>query len=70
VAQHNKTVQESIAADRLLVFDVKDGWESLCAFLDVPVPEDEPFPRVNDTASFQTEERRERRAQAIRTLDT
>jgi len=70
VAQHNKTVQESIAADRLLVYDVKDGWESLCAFLDVPVPEDEPFPRVNDTASFQAEERRERRAQAIRTLDT
>jgi hypothetical protein len=70
VAQHNKTVQESIAADRLLVFDVKDGWESLCAFLDVPVPEGEPFPRVNDTASFQAEERRERRAQAIRTLDT
>jgi hypothetical protein len=70
VAQRNKTVQESIAADRLLVFDVKDGWESLCAFLDVPVPEGEPFPRVNDTASFQAEERRERRAQAIRTLDT
>ena len=70
VAQHNQTVQESIAADRLLVFDVKDGWESLCAFLDVPVPEGEPFPRVNDTASFQAEERRERRAQAIRTLDT
>lgn len=37
----------SVSEDRLLVFDVADGWEPLCAFLDVPVP-DRPFPRVND----------------------
>ncbi len=51
-AQHAEAVQESIARDRLLVFDVKEGWEPLCAFLGVPVPEDEPFPHVNDTAAF------------------
>jgi hypothetical protein len=51
-AQHVAAVQETIAPDRLLVFDVKAGWEPLCAFLDVPVPEDEPFPHVNDTAAF------------------
>ena len=34
-------------ADRLLVFDVKQGWEPLCAFLGVLVP-DTPFPHVND----------------------
>ena len=45
----------AIAPDRLLVFDVKEGWEPLCAFLDVPVPTDEPFPHVNDTAAFQTD---------------
>jgi hypothetical protein len=51
-AQHVAAVQETIAPDRLLVFDVKAGWEPLCAFLDVPVPEDEPFLHVNDTAAF------------------
>jgi hypothetical protein len=69
-ARHNQVVQESIAADRLRVFDVKEGWEPLCAFLGVPVPEQEPFPRVNDTAAFQNEEGRERRARATRALDT
>ena len=29
------------------MFDVKEGWEPLCKFLDLPVP-DEPFPQVND----------------------
>ena len=47
-----QAVRETIAPDRLLVFDVKEGWEPLCAFLGVPVPEDEPFPHVNDTAAF------------------
>jgi hypothetical protein len=50
--KHVDAVREAIAADRLLVFDVKEGWERLCAFLGVPVPEDEPFPHVNDTAAF------------------
>jgi hypothetical protein len=34
-------------ANRLLIFDVKEGWAPLCRFLDVPVP-DTPFPHVND----------------------
>jgi hypothetical protein len=51
-AQHVAAVQEAIAPERLLVFDVKQGWDPLCAFLGVPVPEDEPFPHVNDTAAF------------------
>lgn len=33
---------------QLLDFRVQEGWEPLCAFLGVPVP-DVPFPRVNDT---------------------
>lgn len=43
---HNKAVIETIAPDRLLVFHPKEGWEPLCQFLGVPVP-DVPFPRVN-----------------------
>jgi hypothetical protein len=54
-ARHVKAVQETIAPDRLLIFNVKEGWEPLCTFLGVPVPEDEPFPHVNDTAAFKTD---------------
>ncbi len=43
---HNQTVIDTIPAERLLVFHPKEGWEPLCAFLDVAVPA-EPFPRVN-----------------------
>jgi hypothetical protein len=48
---HNEAVKATIPADQLLVYQVKDGWEPLCAFLGVPVPGD-PFPRTNDRAEF------------------
>jgi hypothetical protein len=48
---HNQDVRDNAPADRFLEFDVVQGWEPLCAFLGVPVP-DEPFPNVNDTAQF------------------
>ena len=49
---HNEEVRRTIAPDRLLVFDVAEGWAPLCAFLGVPVP-DTPFPRANSTQEFQ-----------------
>nr|WP_203863755.1 sulfotransferase family protein [Planobispora rosea] len=51
--RHNAEVRAAIPADRLLVYRVGEGWEPLCAFLGVPVP-DEPFPRANDSESFWT----------------
>lgn len=36
--------------ERLLEFNAKEGWEPLCKFLDVPIPEG-PYPRTNDTKS-------------------
>lgn len=48
----NQEVREYVPADRLLVWSVQEGWEPLCRFLGVAVP-DEPFPRLNDTAAFQ-----------------
>lgn len=57
-AAHNQAVREAIGADRLLVFDVKEGWEPLCAFLGVPVPDGEAFPHLNDTQEFQSDERK------------
>ncbi|MEV4706927.1 sulfotransferase family protein [Actinoplanes sp. NPDC049316] len=50
--EHNAAVRREVPAGRLLEFEVKQGWEPLCAFLGVPVP-DEPFPRTNDSAEFQ-----------------
>jgi len=44
-------VKAVIAPERLLVFDVAEGWGPLCRFLGVPVP-DASFPRVNSTAEF------------------
>src|SRR5919112_3095268 len=57
-AAHNQAVREEIGPDRLLVFDVKEGWEPLCAFLGVPVPDGEAFPHLNDTAEFKADERK------------
>ena len=50
--RHNQEVRDSVDSARLLEFDVREGWAPLCRFLDVPIP-DEPFPRLNDTASTQ-----------------
>ena len=45
----NAQVEERVPAERLLVYDVKQGWEPLCEFLGVEPPKDEPFPHLNDT---------------------
>lgn len=49
---HNAAVRAAIPAERLLVYDVAEGWAPLCAFLDRPVPEG-PFPHHNQTAEWQ-----------------
>ena len=64
---HNAEVKRVVPAERLIVFDVKQGWEPLCEALGRPVP-DTPFPRVNTTEEFtarftsRPERRRRRRA--------
>ncbi|GAA3810046.1 sulfotransferase family protein [Sphaerisporangium flaviroseum] len=57
---HTAHVLAEVPADRLLVYEVGQGWEPLCDFLQVPVP-DEPFPHLNDTAAFQQMAARRRR---------
>ncbi len=46
--RHNKEVRSRVSPERLLVYDVKEGWAPLCDFLGVTVPA-EPFPHLNDT---------------------
>jgi len=49
--KHNEDAKAGIPANRLLVFEVSQGWEPLCKFLGVEVP-NKPFPHVNDAAEF------------------
>ncbi len=49
--RHTREVESAIEPDRLLIFDVREGWAPLCAFLDRPVPT-EPFPRTNARDEF------------------
>jgi hypothetical protein len=48
---HEAAVKAAIPAERLLVHSAKDGWEPLCAFLGVPVPEGD-YPRTNSKEEF------------------
>jgi len=49
--QHTVEVERAVPAERLLVWEVTDGWEPLCAFLELDVP-DEPLPHANDRGTF------------------
>src|SRR5436305_3467233 len=48
---HNEEVKNYVPADKLLVFDACEGWEPLCAFLGVEVP-NEPLPHTNKKEDF------------------
>jgi hypothetical protein len=49
--RHTRAVIDGIAKERLLIYRIDQGWEPLCAFLGVPVP-DAPFPRANVRAEI------------------
>jgi hypothetical protein len=49
--KHTREVVRAIPAERLLVYEVSQGWGPLCEFLDVKVP-GEPFPAQNSRAEF------------------
>ena len=49
--QHIDEVIEAVPENKLLLYSVDQGWQPLCEFLGVDVPDTE-FPRVNDTAQI------------------
>jgi hypothetical protein len=49
--QHLDEVRRTIPAERLLVYQAREGWEPLCKFLGVPVPAVD-YPKVNSTDEF------------------
>jgi hypothetical protein len=63
----NEEVNRRVPAQKLLVYEVKEGWEPLCDFLGVTVPEAKPFPHLNDAETFRKMIRR-RTALAFATL--
>lgn len=50
--RHSEAVVAGVPKDRLLVFEVAQGWAPLCEFLGVPIPETS-YPRENTTQEFQ-----------------
>lgn len=52
--RHNEQVRKSIAPHRLLEFNVQQGWQPLCEFLEFDVPQSD-FPRLNAGTSGPSE---------------
>jgi len=46
---HIEQVKNTVAKEKLLIYEVTQGWQPLCDFLNLPIPEGEAFPNVNDT---------------------
>ena len=46
--EHNQNVIKKCPQERLLVFDVKEGWEPLCKFLGVKDIPTEPYPNLRN----------------------
>ncbi|HVN00139.1 MAG TPA: sulfotransferase [Caulobacteraceae bacterium] len=49
--KHTEAVKAAIPPERLLIYEVGEGWDRLCKFLGVPVPA-EPYPSENSRAEF------------------
>lgn len=56
--RHIAEVKAALPPERLLEFNVGDGWGPLCAFLGLAVP-DGPFPRANSSKEFWDDDIRE-----------
>jgi len=51
---HIAEVQATLPPERLLTFQLGDGWEPLCHFLECPVPQ-ESYPLLNTTKDYSRE---------------
>ena len=52
--QYIEEVQKSLPPERLLTMDIGEGWDRLCEFLGLPIP-DEPYPLLNTTRDYAKE---------------
>lgn len=58
--KHTEEVKRIVPKDKLLVYDVREGWGPLCRFLNVSKP-DQLFPHLNSTLDFIKRKRRRER---------
>jgi hypothetical protein len=49
---HNRAVRDRIPTEKLLEYNIKDGWAPLCEFLDISECPSSPFPKSNSLASL------------------
>jgi hypothetical protein len=52
--RHYDRVRKTVPEQQLLQYDLRQGWEPLCAFLNVPVPT-QPFPHKNTRTTFEAQ---------------
>ncbi|KAH8772376.1 NAD dependent epimerase, partial [Hyaloscypha finlandica] len=45
--EHYQHIRDQVSQDRLLEFDIRDGWKPLCEFLNMPIP-NHAFPNSNE----------------------
>lgn len=57
---HYDRVRSLVPPERLLEYHVSDGWEPLCAFLNVPVPSETMVPHINNSAAFEAKNHQRR----------
>lgn len=50
--EYFRRIREIVPPERRLEYKIGDGWEPLCEFLGVEVPQGVPFPRGNDSAAL------------------
>jgi hypothetical protein len=46
--RHIAWLKEVVPEDRLVFFEVTEGWQALCEALGREIPKDRPFPHIND----------------------
>lgn len=52
---HNRHIRERVPPGQLLEYSVKQGWQPLCDFLEIPDCPTTPFPKTNSARSVQVQ---------------
>ena len=53
--EHNRQVRAMVPPEKLLEYNVKEGWEPLCRFLELDECPTTPFPKTNSARSVQVQ---------------
>ncbi|KIJ25536.1 hypothetical protein M422DRAFT_273500 [Sphaerobolus stellatus SS14] len=51
ILRHSEHVQNLIPTNKLLIYDIAEGWKPLADIFEIDIPA-LPFPHVNDTKSY------------------